>query len=240
MRQSLSQQVASQLLDGIVDGRYPPEGALPPEAEIARQSGVSRLTVREAVKTLVAGNVVRVDPGRGTFTNPPDRWTGIDALALLSTKRAASARGVVLGRMIEARRIIEVGAAELAATRRTDEDLASIHARLDEMRAAVDQDQLDEFVRADLAFHQAVLDAAGNAFISVLLNPLRPALLSARRLTSEIPDVRRHAIGAHLTILSAIEARDPDAARLAMNTHIQETYVDTKTYVLDPEEAAAD
>jgi DNA-binding FadR family transcriptional regulator len=232
-RQSLAQQVADQLLEGIIDGRYPSDAALPPENVIARTNGVSRLTVREAVKTLLAGNVVRVDPGRGTFTNPPDRWTGIEALARASTQRAASVRGVVLERMIEARRIIEVGAAELAATRRTPNDLYLLQTRLEEMRAATEQWQVDAFVEADLAFHQTVLNAAGNAFIAVLLDPLRPALFSARRVTSEIPDVRRHAIEAHASILDAIRAGDPEEARHAMNEHIQGTYVDIQFYVLD-------
>ncbi|MFF3333856.1 FadR/GntR family transcriptional regulator [Streptomyces sp. NPDC002888] len=64
-----------QLLTAIIDGQYPPDSALPPEGELSAMGGISRLTVREAVKQLRAQNDVRVVRGRGTYVNPPDRWT---------------------------------------------------------------------------------------------------------------------------------------------------------------------
>jgi GntR family transcriptional repressor for pyruvate dehydrogenase complex len=66
LRESLADDLAEQLLQGIIDGRHRPGAPLPPEADIAGEAGVSRLTVREAVKTLRAKNVVRIERGRGT------------------------------------------------------------------------------------------------------------------------------------------------------------------------------
>jgi GntR family transcriptional regulator, transcriptional repressor for pyruvate dehydrogenase complex len=233
-RESLADSLADQLLQGIIDGRYPADGPLPPEAEIAKEADVSRLTVREAVKTLRAKNIVRIHRGRGTFTNPPDRWTDLAALVRAISAQAPALAGVVPERLIEARRVIETGAAELAAIRRTSDDLARLEAHLNEMMAAADNGDVDAFVSADLAFHQSVLDAANNAFISALLEPLSRLLIQARRQTSEVGDIRRHAIEHHRAVLDAIRSGDPERARHAMHDHITQTGRDLRSYVLKP------
>ena len=112
-RDSLADSLADQLLQGIIDGRYPTNDPLPPEADIAKEANVSRLTVREAVKTLRAKSIVRIDRGRGTYTNPPDRWTDLEALVRAVSAQAPTLAGVVPERLIEARRVIETGATEL-------------------------------------------------------------------------------------------------------------------------------
>jgi GntR family transcriptional regulator, transcriptional repressor for pyruvate dehydrogenase complex len=231
-RDSLADSLADQLLQGIIDGRYPTDGPLPPEAEIAKEANVSRLTVREAVKTLRAKSIVRIHRGRGTFTNPPDRWTDLEALVRASSARTPDLAGVVPERLIEARRIIETGAAELAATRRTPDDLQRLQVHLDEMAVAADNGDVDAFVTADLAFHQTVLDAADNTFIAALLEPLSRLLIQARRQTSEVRDIRRHAIAHHRAVLNAIQSGDPERARHAMHDHIEQTSRDLRTYVL--------
>jgi GntR family transcriptional regulator, transcriptional repressor for pyruvate dehydrogenase complex len=233
-RDSLADRLADQLLQGIIDGRYPADDPLPPEADIAKEANVSRLTVREAVKTLRAKNIVRIHRGRGTFTNPPDRWTDLEALVRAISAQAPALAGVVPERLIEARRVIETGAAELAATRRTPDDLERLQVHLAEMATAADHGDVDAFVTADLAFHQTVLDAADNAFIAALLEPLSRLLIPARRQTSEVADIRRHAIDHHRAVLDAIQSADPEHARRAMHSHIDQTSRDLRTYVLKP------
>jgi GntR family transcriptional regulator, transcriptional repressor for pyruvate dehydrogenase complex len=169
----------------------------------------------------------------GSFgTNPPDRWTDLEALVRAVSAQAPDLAGVVPERLIEARRGIETGAAELAATRRTADDLEHLQAHLDAMAAAANN--VDAFVIADLAFHQSVLDAADNAFISALLEPLSRLLIPARRQTSEVGDIRRHAIEHHRAVLDAIRSGDPERARRAMHDHIDQTGRDLRTYVLKP------
>jgi GntR family transcriptional repressor for pyruvate dehydrogenase complex len=224
-RDSLADSLADQLLQGIIDGLYPTDDPLPPEADIAKEANVSRLTVREAVKTLRAKSIVRIDRGR---------WTDLEALVRAVSAQAPDLAGVVPERLIEARRVIETGAAELAATRRTADDLARFQVHLDEMVAAADNGDVDTFVTADLAFHQTVLDAADNAFISALLEPLSRLLIPARRQTSEVGDIRRHAIEHHRAVLDAIRSGDPERARRAMHDHIDQTGRDLRTYVLKP------
>jgi GntR family transcriptional regulator, transcriptional repressor for pyruvate dehydrogenase complex len=234
-RRLLADEVTDELLSGIIDGRYPPDSALPPEAELAREARVSRLTVREAVKTLRAKNVVRVDRGRGTYVNPADQWTALDALARATVQRRSTLTGALPQRLIEARRIVEVGAAELAAARHTDEDIAMLEKHLGEMAAAAQIEDVDAFVAADIAFHETVLHAAGNVFIAALLDPLSQLLVPARRQTSEFDAIRRHALAHHAAILEAIRTSAPERARRAMHDHIQQTEDDLRAYVLEAE-----
>jgi GntR family transcriptional regulator, transcriptional repressor for pyruvate dehydrogenase complex len=235
VRPSLADELTEELLTRIIDGRYPPDSALPPEGDLAREAGMSRLTVREAVKTLRAKNVVRVERGRGTYVNPVDQWTALEALVRATVHRESTAGRTLPERLIEARRIVEVGAAELAADRRTDEDTARLEAQLAEMSAADEAGDVDAFVAADLAFHETVLHAAGNGLIAALLDPLSRLLVPARRQTSEFDDIRRHALEYHTAILEAIQARDPEQARRAMHDHIDQTQEDLRVYVLEPE-----
>lgn len=231
-RVSLADELTDELLSRIVDGRYAPDSALPPEAELAREAGVSRLTVREAVKTLRAKNIVRVDRGRGTYVNPADQWTALDALVRATVQRRPAMAGALPERLIEARRIVEVGAAELAAARHTDEDIVELEEQLAKMVAAAESGDVDAFVTADIAFHRVVLDAAGNVFIAALLDPLGQLLIPARRQTSEVEEIRRHALAHHAAILEAIRAGTPAEAGRAMHAHIQQTEDDLRTYVL--------
>ena len=233
MRRSLPDELTDELLTRIIDGRYPPDSALPPEPELAREAGVSRLTVREAVNTLRAKNVVRVDRGRGTYVNPADQWTALEALVRATVHQQPATHRTLPERLIEARRIVEVGAAELAAGRRTDAHLAQLDELLTEMRTADEATDVNAFVAADLAFHRTVLDAAGNGFIAALLDPLSQLLVPARRQTSEVEDIRRHALAHHTSILKAIRAGGPEAARHAMHAHMVQTEQDLRSYILE-------
>ena len=233
-RASLAEELADRLLEEIIGGEHPPGSSLPSELELAQKAGVSRLTVREAIKTLRATNVVEIRRGRGTFVNPPVRWTAIESV--LRAARSASGVEGVVGipyRLLEARRIIEVNVAELAAARRTDEDLAAMEKCQAAMEEAHRAGDVEAVVAADIGFHQAVLDAAANPFISALFDPLAAQLVEARRQTSAHPEIREHAIQHHRNLIAAIRASDPERARWAMHGHMSQTENDLGTYVFD-------
>ena len=230
-RDSLVDSMVGDLLTRIVSGDLPPGARVPPEPALAEAYEVSRLTVREAVRQLVAIAVVRVERGRGTTVNPVAEWTSVDAVV-----RAASARGTsreVSIQVLEMRRMIEVGAAELAGGRRTEDDVDRCRAHLEEMRAAHQRADVDAFVAADLAFHDVVLRSSGNLLVPALYDPVRRLLMDTRRETSAVPDIQRHAIERHEQILAALVAADPEGSRRAMAAHMVQTHDDLLTYVLD-------
>jgi GntR family transcriptional regulator, transcriptional repressor for pyruvate dehydrogenase complex len=119
-RRTLVDVVVDKVLEHILSGQSKADDALPPEADIAKESGVSRLTAREAMKALKAQDVVYVKRGLGTFVNPPERWTGLDAIMRAASRGVASDQ--VALRLLEVRRMVETGAAELAASRHTAAD----------------------------------------------------------------------------------------------------------------------
>ena len=128
--------------------------------------------------------------------------------------------------------MLETGACELAAGRISDEDLAALDVFVSQMRAAHDAKDLESFVEADLAFHDVILHASENAFVAVLFEPLSQVLAERRAETSAVPEIQKHAITMHADIAEALRSRDPQAARGAMDAHMQQTLDDLRTYVL--------
>lgn len=228
-RKSLVDVVVDDLLDLILSGAVPPGKMLPPEAGIAEGSNVSRLTAREAINVLRAQNIVTVKRGLGTFVNPLDRWTGLSAIL------RAAARGVgeneIALRLLEVRRMVETGSAELAASNRTTEDLDRMQAAIDGMKGAYDASDVETFTQRDLEFHDAVFAASRNPFVPAIMGQLGDLLYSMRRATSAFGEVQRHAIEHHERVLSAIESGDPASARRVMEAHINQTFEDYKRFL---------
>ncbi|HET7357423.1 MAG TPA: FCD domain-containing protein [Nocardioidaceae bacterium] len=220
VRSGLAEQVADQLLQDVVDGVYPPESRLPPEPVLADQTGVSRLTLREAVKSLGQRGVLRVEQGRGTFVNPQARWLPFDPRLLSTLVRRDHDLAL---RLTEVRGIVEVGAASLSAKRRTAEALAEMRAALDQARSAHDAQDAEAFSRADIDFHLAVLRSVGNDFVPALLAPVDAGLREVRLQTSQDHAVNERALEMHTMIYQAIRKRASRTAADLMARHLEET-----------------
>lgn len=235
-RKPLATTVADALLDAIVGGDYAAGDSLPSEAELGAMHDVSRITVREAIKTLQAQGVIRIVNGKGSYVNPVADWVSLDAV--LRVTSAGGHDGDVAVQLIEVRRMLETGAAALAATRRTDEELDLLERHLAEMREAHERNDVDAFVVADLAFHEVILRASGNVFLRVMFEPLTRVLAERRAQTSRFVDIQAHAIDEHASVLEAIRSGETEPARRAMDRHMDQTIDDLRHYVLAPEAAA--
>src|SRR5919201_5149763 len=132
-RPKLGEQVARLLEERILSGEWNAGDAIPPEQQLALQLGVSRTVVRDAVKTLSARGLVRVRQGIGTTVAEPSDGAYSDAIFLLLLRSSATVREV-----LEARELIEVAVAGMAAVRREDEDCERLERRLDEFAAAAE------------------------------------------------------------------------------------------------------
>ncbi|WP_104116121.1 FadR/GntR family transcriptional regulator [Arthrobacter sp. B1805] len=229
-RRSLSDEVADALLQRIVVGELPAEALVPGENELSAQHDVSRLTIREAIRTLAAQRILRVERGRGTFVNPLGRWASMDAvLRAVSEGQDDAATSLQL---IELRRMMETGACELAAGKLSDEALAGLAEDIEAMQAAHELQDVPGFVAADLRFHERILQASGNVFVAVMFEPLHRILEARRTQTSRVPQIQVHAIAEHRKILAALTSGTPGTARQAMDDHMQQTRDDLQTYIL--------
>jgi GntR family transcriptional repressor for pyruvate dehydrogenase complex len=223
-RLGLADQVAAQLLAAIAAGRHPPGSRLPPEAVLAQEAQVSRLTLREAVRILRDKGVLSVEQGRGTFVNPPARWQALDPVLVTSRAALEGDPAQSAEQITETRRIVEVGVAELAARRRSEEHLALLQECMERMLRAHDRGDIAEFSAADVDFHDGLLSAAGNPFLAALLEPIKVLVREVRLRTSLEPDMRLAAVASHAAILEAVAMGDEAAARRHMTEHLAEAH----------------
>ncbi len=223
--------VAEQLLQLILDGTFPIGGALPSESELAIRFGVSRLTVREAIRSLASTRVIQVRQGRSSVVSPAGEWSPLDGRLLAARSRLHPDPLLLPMRLLEARRAVEVAIAELAAQRRHEshvERLAALHDVMVDAHAAGDVATVAD---ADLAFHEVLFEAADNVFLEALFEPLSSVVRSLRRETSAVPEIRSHALDRHAALLEAIAAGDPVAAGGAMRAHLLQTEEDVEHYL---------
>ncbi|MFY9263183.1 MAG: FadR family transcriptional regulator [Actinomycetaceae bacterium] len=212
------------LIGLIADGTFRAGDALPPEADLAAMIGVSRLTLREAVRVLKDRGVLRVVHGRGTYVVPMSEWTD---LGTIMDVLGATTEPVELGmQLIEVRRMIEVGACGLAAKNRTDEDLDVMRRELQNFEDACKDGDVESVLAADIAFHRAIVAAANNPFLQTFMKALESPMLKSRRSTTAVREVRARAQEHHHAIFTAIAHGDVEEAKEAMRAHMTQTKKD--------------
>ena len=196
-------------------GALGPGARLPPERDLALQIGVSRPTVRAGLRTLAALGVVRSRRGSGTYIPEGPPTLGSEALSFLAALHKFTADDVH-----EARRILEVGAAGLAAERATPDQLATLADEVAGLFASLTERQV--FLVHDIKFHRGVAAASHNPIVASLVEMVSALYYERRRVTAERAVDRdlRDAADSHRQIYQAIRARDVERARRAMHDHL--------------------
>ncbi len=213
-KQSLSQQTAQRLYNQIVvEKRLSPREKLPNELELSRELGVSRTTLREAIRALTTQGVLEVRRGRGTFVS--QRVAEINDYGFSGLDRV---RGE-LRDLFELRSIFEPKAAALACRRATQEELAEILELGEAVDACIRQGR--DRTAADREFHAAIVRATHNAFMMRLLPMINQAVATAvesgehgRQLAE---DTRRD----HALLMEFLRKRNASGAEHAMAIHMQ-------------------
>lgn len=210
-----AEQVVAHVRGLIERKALRPGDRLPAERELATQIGVSRPTVRMGLHALAAMGCVQSRHGAGTFI--PAGGPALDSGAL---SLQAALHDFTHAQMYDARRILEVGAAGLAAECATSEQIASLAEEVASLFASMDNPQ--RFLVHDIDFHRLVAAASGNPIIAAVVEMVSALYYQQRRETAEQAADRdlRDAARAHREIYQAIRARDGDAARRAMNAHL--------------------
>lgn len=212
------EQVADQLRELIVTGDLPRGQRLPNENTLARDFGVSRATVREALRVLAAQNLITTAKGAGggSYVSRPT-VDHISEFLRSSINLMTESRDLSLAELLEARDLLEVPAARLAATRRRDSDLAALEAALDDemlQLPAIEQFAINK------DFHSALIGACGNQLIVIAAQPLFTVLQTHLVRSSLGRSFHSGIHEQHRAISAAVAGGRPDEAEGEMRAHL--------------------
>jgi len=212
-----SSDVIAQIRQAIMSGQYRPGDRLPTEREMAQQFGVSRVTVRDALRALEANGLVRVKVGGqgGPYVSTPD-------IALLSDSIGTHLhlRGTSFQDLAEARQALEMTAAQLAALRATPEDLAALESAI---QGPMQPPKQGDTAASSMDFHTALVIAAHNPALLAMFRATRALIQAAfDQLHAQQPDMADAARKTHGELYAAIAEHDADRAGGLMRQHLEE------------------
>ena len=217
----LYEQIVQQIEELILGGVLKPGDQLPAERDLAQRFGVSRTAVREAVKCLREKGLLEACSGKGTFVTNSTSQAIRQSLDLMT--RIGQLEG--LTHLVELRQILEPEIAGLAATRMDDQLLTTMR----EAVATMDNNlqDPDAYIEADLDFHLAMAEAAGNPLVLSLLDSIVGLLREQRLRIFRVDGGPERGQFHHKRILEAIERRSPEAAREHMRAHLWQVHKDS-------------
>jgi DNA-binding FadR family transcriptional regulator len=200
----------------VLGGTYTPGAVLPTEAEMATRFKVSRTAIREAIKVISAKGLIESRPRIGAVVRPHDEWRLLDP-AVLSWHPDIRRDQQLVASLIEARRIIEPAAAELAAKRCSSADLAAMEAAYLDMERSIPVD-IEACCEADLAFHRGLIAASHNIVLLNLVGTIEAALRASflNSTRSILMTQQARTLHVHKDVLEHIRVRDAAGAREAM------------------------
>jgi GntR family transcriptional regulator, transcriptional repressor for pyruvate dehydrogenase complex len=213
----LSDVAVDQLAALIADGHLNVGDKLPSERELIERLGVSRASVREALRILEAQGILEVQPGRGAFVVATMSQVGL-LPGILNWLREHKQQVL---EVVEVREAIESKASYLAAQRITDAEIAALRQTLALMETYHREGRLDELTTADRTFHRQICDASGNDFLRALADHIVEALSDFRHSIFGMPGRAVISLAEHRRIVEALENRDPDAAVATILDHLQ-------------------
>jgi len=202
IKRSLVDQALEQVRWRITEGKWAIGERLPTEPELSAELGISRNTVREAMRVLAFSGLIEIRQGDGSYLRSmTDPLGAMRALSHCTLEQAQ-----------ETRQILEVEAVGLAAVRRTEADLTALHEAL-KASAVLYHGDLEAYISADLVFHKRLVDAAHNPALSELYQYFSAIVGAQLRQTLNISPRRQAVFDLHTALLEAVEHQDPERAK---------------------------
>ncbi|MCP2335690.1 FadR/GntR family transcriptional regulator [Actinomadura rupiterrae] len=213
-RTTVTERAIAQIRAKLGAGELLPGQRLPTERELAVELGLSRSSMREAIRALTALGVLESRHGAGVYVtrlSPDDLLETFGAVAEMS-------RGRTLLHLVQVRKILEPAAAATAAARIDESGLALLRVQMRAMERGVDS---EEIVGHDMEFHRIINEAAGNPVLAAILGGLNTRTFRARVWHGrQEADAFARSFHEHAAIYRALSERDPEAARTAAAVHI--------------------
>ncbi|MCI9665812.1 MAG: FadR family transcriptional regulator [Angelakisella sp.] len=222
-KKSLSDEIVFQIKEMIADGRLKPNQKLPTEQELCKAFSVGRTTVREALMALTALGLVKRNKHNSYVTDVAEHPLREFYLQLMTDHYDVS-------QLYEARLMLEGLVARLACQRVSEEQLQQLEALNRQMQS----DDVEEYIRADIAYHNLIMLAADNRVLYEMYQVIRLLLEKSQREIAQQEEVRATSRAQHREIWEALKKRDGDATMSRMNQHIRSMIELRKKYVETP------
>lgn len=213
-RTTLTADISRKLVAHLIRGDWAEGERIPPERELCLQLGVGRASLREALKALEIMGMIEIRLGDGTYVCSRSEFLSRPLLWAITGSAQTDSQ-----ELVEARKLIEVELAGLAAERATSEDVSAISGYLDAMGAAIESQK--SFQESDVNFHLAIGRAAHNRILLNALQLIRNLMQQWISSVLSIPGSGSAALEQHQRILAAIQAKDKTSARAAMQEHLE-------------------
>jgi len=211
----IHEEIADRIRQLILERTLPAGEPLPSERVLAQRFGVSRGSVRDALRTLETLGLLEMRHGQGTFA----RELSVDRL-VTPLASVLTYQHELRDELMDMRRMFEPAVARVAATRATDEEMTSLRNLLDAQRRKIASGQ--SAIVEDTAFHAALARATHNRVAVRLMETLNDLLVESRKLTLKQKGRPERSLQGHVAIVKAVSRRDPDAAERAMHDHIDQ------------------
>lgn len=206
--------VTQQLKDKIISGVYKSGDQLPPEGALCEMFGVSRITVREALKKLNMMGMVAIKQGKGTFVKAVDL-----GLFMKPIYQLIDFEEIDVETIYSAREYIESGTAHLAALNRTEQELSVLGSILQNLKKAIIEDDFFQIYQNDNEFHTQVARAAHNPILLACLETIEEINSACLKRFSKYFTMLDNCYAEHFAIFDAIAKRDPKMAERAIVAH---------------------
>ena len=214
-KETKAQRTAKVLCEQIDQGVYASGEKLPNENELSAQLGISRTTLREAIRILVSEGRLQVRRGSGTYISDPLDQTAQSALSMSDMK-------VTLRDLYEARMIFEPQAAALAAKRASDEEIAEILRLGENVQALIRKDPAgEERIASETAFHSAIIKASHNEFLANFMPIINETIERTFALQYNLVTIAEDAYKDHILIMNFLEKRDAQGLKSAVLIHLR-------------------
>ncbi len=211
----LIDQIIEKIENLIASGDLNPGDFLPGERILAEKLGVSRTSLRQALKALDVMGVLEIEPGKKTYIK--DSFSDI---LINPFKFIRTVHSIKIKELFEARRVIEEGIVQMAAKRVNPYHLQKIKNYL--VDSEKNLENKNGFIYSEFMFHKSIIDTADNKILSAVMNSLNELLLVLEKYEKDYLDIsdRKFSLEQHKKIFEALREKDPESARIVMHAHL--------------------
>ena len=214
-KENLYESVVKHIQSQIINGQLKPGDKLPPQDKFAQQLGVSRVTLREALKALDSMGLVNIQQGGGTYISEvtPDLIMQPILPAIMMKES--------LMEIVEARIYVEMGTVSLCAKNRDQEVLIRLQKTVERMERSLKEEDPELFSSSDLEFHLAIGQGSGNSILARILKIIQDILYRQQKKINIFPQIRQESYRYHQDIIQRIKNQDVEGARDSMLAHLE-------------------